>query len=164
MYARGWFQDLPPETGKVLEPKGVRHKYLVATSDKTQITTLAYMQPMILFPGKCIRWITAQVFKQFLDLLNTLYFLIFNNTSSLYSLMDIVYLKSSDNYIPEKRKFSGILCFRQQRSRRRRVTILTHALFIQISSISSIIDTVAPFKMAAGGHVVKNLKKSSVSI
>ena len=26
------------------------------------------------------------------------------------------------NYIPEKRKFSGILCFRQQRSRRR-VTI-----------------------------------------
>ena len=23
------------------------------------------------------------------------------------------------NYIPEKRKFSGILCFRQQRSRRR---------------------------------------------
>ena len=26
-------------------------------------------------------------------------------------------------YIPEKRKFSGILCFRQQRSRRRRVTI-----------------------------------------
>ena len=24
------------------------------------------------------------------------------------------------NYIPEKRKFSGILCFRQQRSRRRR--------------------------------------------
>ena len=28
-----------------------------------------------------------------------------------------------NNYIPEKRKFSGILCFRQQRSRRRRVTI-----------------------------------------
>ena len=26
------------------------------------------------------------------------------------------------NYIPEKRKFSGILCFRQQRSRRRRRT------------------------------------------
>ena len=25
------------------------------------------------------------------------------------------------NYIPEKRKFLGILCFRQQRSRRRRV-------------------------------------------
>ena len=24
------------------------------------------------------------------------------------------------NYIPEKRKFSGILCFRQQRSHRRR--------------------------------------------
>ena len=27
------------------------------------------------------------------------------------------------HYIPEKRKFPGILCFRQQRSRRRRVTI-----------------------------------------
>ena len=26
-------------------------------------------------------------------------------------------------YIPEKRKFSGILCFRQQRSRRRTATV-----------------------------------------
>ena len=38
------------------------------------------------------------------------------------------YQKYIFNYIPEKRKFSGILCFRQQRSRavrrrRRRVTI-----------------------------------------
>ena len=73
------------------------------------------------------------------------------------------------NYIPEKRKFPGILCFRQQRSRRRRMfssatqpppprhnfvvsaitfegfklrsSNLTHALLIQISRTSSIIDT-----------------------
>ena len=32
---------------------------------------------------------------------------------------------------------------------------LTHALFIQISRTSSIIDIVVPSKMAAGGHFVK---------
>ena len=71
-------------------------------------------------------------------------------------------------YFPEKRKFSGILCFRQQRSRRG-VTIsilitfegfklhssnLTHALLIQIYRTSSIIYIVVPSKMAAGGHFV----------
>ena len=37
-----------------------------------------------------------------------------------------IYISMYIYYIPEKRKFSGILCFRQQRSRaavRRRVTI-----------------------------------------
>ena len=38
----------------------------------------------------------------------------------------------------------------------------THALLIQISRTSSIIDIVVPSKMAAGGHFVKN--KSCVSI
>ena len=33
---------------------------------------------------------------------------------------------------------------------------LTHALLIQISRTSSIIDIVVPSKMAAGGHFVKN--------
>ena len=74
------------------------------------------------------------------------------------------------NYIPEKRKFSGILCFRQQHSRRRVVSAitfegfklhssnLTHALLIQI--YRTIIDIVVPSKMAAGGHFVqKNSKK-----
>ena len=86
------------------------------------------------------------------------------------------------NYIPEKRKFSGILCFRQQRSRRRRpppprhnfvvsaITFegfklcssnLTHALFIQISRTSSITDIVVQSKMADGGHFVQKLKKKS---
>ena len=42
---------------------------------------------------------------------------------------------------------------------------LTHALLIQISRKSSIIDIVVPSKMAAGGHFVKiNQKKSCVSI
>ena len=77
-------------------------------------------------------------------------------------------------YIPEKRKFSGILCFRQQRSRRPpppprfvvsaitfegfklRSSNLTHALFIQISRTSSITDIVVQSKMAAGGHFVQN--------
>ena len=87
------------------------------------------------------------------------------------------------NYIPEKRKFSGILCFRQQRSRRRppprfvvsaitfegfklRSSNLTHALFIQISRTSSITDIVVQSKMAAGGHFVQKFqkKKSCVSI
>ena len=39
---------------------------------------------------------------------------------------------------------------------------LTHALLIQISRTSSIINIVVPSKMAAGGHFVK--KKSCVSI
>ena len=39
---------------------------------------------------------------------------------------------------------------------------LTHALFIQISRTSSIIDVVVPSKMAAGVHFVKN--KSCVSM
>ena len=75
------------------------------------------------------------------------------------------------HYIPEKRKFSGILCFRQQRSRRPhnfvvsaitfdgfklRSSNLTHALLIQISRTSSIIDIVVPSKMAAGRHFVKS--------
>ena len=78
------------------------------------------------------------------------------------------------NYIPEKRKFSGILCFRQQAQPPRgppprhnfvsaitfegfklRSSNLTHALLIQISRTSSIIDIVVPSKMAAGGHFVK---------
>ena len=79
-------------------------------------------------------------------------------------------------YIPEKRKFSGILCFRQQRSRRRppprfivsaitfegfklRSSNLTHALFIQISRKSSITDIVVQSKMAAGGHFVQKFQK-----
>ena len=41
-----------------------------------------------------------------------------------------------------------------------RASYLTHALFIQISRTSSIIDIVVPSKMAAGGHFVKiNPKK-----
>ena len=39
-----------------------------------------------------------------------------------------------------------------------RYSNLTHALLIQISRTSSIIDIVVPSKMAAGGHFVKNLK------
>ena len=35
---------------------------------------------------------------------------------------------------------------------------LTHALLIQISQTSSIIDIVVPSKMAAGGHFVKKIK------
>ena len=90
-----------------------------------------------------------------------------------------------DNYIPEKRKFSGILCFRQQRTPpppppppphnlvsaitfegfKLRSSNLTHALLIQISRTSSIIDIVVPSKMAAGGHFVKPIpQKSSVLI
>ena len=36
---------------------------------------------------------------------------------------------------------------------------LTHALLIQISRTSSIIDIVVPSKMAAGSHFVKNFQK-----
>ena len=36
---------------------------------------------------------------------------------------------------------------------------LTHALLIQISRTSSIIDIVVPSKMAAGGHFVKKIQK-----
>ena len=93
------------------------------------------------------------------------------------------------NYIPEKRKFSGILCFRQQRSRRRpprrpprhpprrpprrhnfvrainfeglklRSSNLTYVLVIQISRTSSITDIVVQSKMAAGGHFVQKFQK-----
>ena len=38
---------------------------------------------------------------------------------------------------------------------------LTHALLIQISRTSSIIDIVVPSKMAAGGHFVKEIEKKS---
>jgi hypothetical protein len=87
---------LAPKTGKVLAPKGAKHVYQVSTSDKTQITTLAcmnamgqFMNPMILFPGQRIRdvdveeyqeafyqctetgWMTAHVFRQFLELFDT---------------------------------------------------------------------------------------------
>ena len=42
---------------------------------------------------------------------------------------------------------------------------LTHALLIQISRTSSIIDIVVPSKMAAGGHFVKKkLKKKQLRI
>ena len=40
---------------------------------------------------------------------------------------------------------------------------LTHALFIQISRTSSIIDIVVPSKMAVGGHFVKKLKEKKVA-
>ena len=41
---------------------------------------------------------------------------------------------------------------------------LTHALLIQISRTSSIIDIVVPSKMAAGGHfVVKKIQKKRVA-
>ena len=92
------------------------------------------------------------------------------------------------NYIPEKRKFSGILCFRQQRSRRTAAAVrrrppppppphhfvvsaitfegfklrssnLTQALFIQISRTSSITDIVVQSKMAAGCHFVQKFQK-----
>ena len=36
-------------------------------------------------------------------------------------IFTIIGWNTTHYYIPEKRKFSGILCFRQQRSRRRRV-------------------------------------------
>ena len=38
---------------------------------------------------------------------------------------------------------------------------LTHALLIQISRTSSIIDIVVPSKMAAGGHFVKKFQKKN---
>ena len=115
-------------------------------------------------------------------------------TSSMAVLTNIiVMLKSTYDtyYIPEKRKFSGILCFRQQRShcrvvrrhRRRppppchnfvsaitfegsklRSSNLTHALLIQIYRTSSIIDIVVPSKMAAGGHFVKNFTQKKLCI
>ena len=82
-------------------------------------------------------------------------------------------------YIPEKRKFSGILCFRQQHSRRHTAAVcqnfvvsaiafegfklrssnLTHALLIQISRTSSISDIVVPSKMPDSSHFVKNFQK-----
>ena len=83
-------------------------------------------------------------------------------------------------YIPEKRKFSGILCFRQQRSRRAAASVnfvvsvitfegfklrssnLTHALFIQISRTSWITDIVVQSKMAAGGHFVQKFQQKKV--
>ena len=37
-----------------------------------------------------------------------------------------------DNYIPEKRKFLGILCFRQRRVRHLRVIILLSARYLLI--------------------------------
>ena len=46
-------------------------------------------------------------------------------------MLHSIHIHVKSYYIPEKRKFSGILCFRQQRSRRvvrhrrRRVTILS---------------------------------------
>ena len=80
------------------------------------------------------------------------------------------------NYFPEKRKFSGILCFRRPppppppchnfvvsaitfEGYRLRSSNLTHALLIQISRTGSVIDIVVPFKMAAGGHFVKQILK-----
>ena len=41
---------------------------------------------------------------------------------------------------------------------------LTHALLIQISRTSSIIDIVVPSKMAAGGHFVKKKSKKKLRI
>ena len=41
---------------------------------------------------------------------------------------------------------------------------LTHALLIQISRTSSIIDIVVPSKMAAGGHFVKNFNNKKFRI
>ena len=41
---------------------------------------------------------------------------------------------------------------------------LTHALLIQISRTSSIIDIVVPSKMAAGGHLVKKNQKKKLHI
>ena len=40
---------------------------------------------------------------------------------------------------------------------------LTHALIIQISRRSSIIDIAVPSKLAAGGHFVKKNKKMKVA-
>ena len=40
---------------------------------------------------------------------------------------------------------------------------LTHALIIQISRTSSIIDIVVPSKMAAGGHFVNKFPKKRVA-
>ena len=40
---------------------------------------------------------------------------------------------------------------------------LTHALLIQISRTSSIIDIVVPSKIAAGGHFVKKIQKKEVA-
>ena len=39
---------------------------------------------------------------------------------------------------------------------------LTHALLIQISRTSSIIDIVVPSQMAAGGHYVKKIQKTKL--
>ena len=41
---------------------------------------------------------------------------------------------------------------------------LTHALLIQISRTSSIIDIVVPSKMAAGGHFVQKIQKKKLRI
>ena len=81
------------------------------------------------------------------------------------------------NYIPEKRKSSSATQPRPPRHNfvvsaitfegfRLRSSNLTHALLIQISRTSSIIDIVVPSKMAAGGHFVKKNQKlkSCVSI
>ena len=91
-------------------------------------------------------------------------------------------------YIPEKRKFSGIWWFSSVTQPPRgpppppsppphnfvsaitfegfklRSSNLTHALLIQISRMSSIIDIVVPSKMAASGHFVKKFKKNGRSI
>ena len=46
------------------------------------------------------------------------------NTELMFSMYSFHAPTCTCNYIPEKRKFPGILCFRQQRRRLRRVTIL----------------------------------------
>ena len=42
------------------------------------------------------------------------------------------------NYIPEKRKFSGILCFRQQRSRRVTILLLERYLLKDLNYVLQI--------------------------
>ena len=90
----------------------------------------------------------------------------------------LVFFRS--HYIPEKRKFSGILYFRQLRPPLRHNFVvsaitfegfklhssnLTHALLIQIFWTSSIIDIVVPSIMAGGGHfVIKKFKKFCIDL
>ena len=69
---------------------------------------------------------------------------------------------TGNHYIPKKRKFSGILCFRQHRvSSVRRVHRVRRVRRVTISSL--MIDIVVPSKMAVGGHFVKKRKKKKVA-
>ena len=60
---------------------------------------------------------------------------------------------------PPRQNFVSVITFEGFKLRS---SNLTHALLIQISQTSSIIDFVVPSKMAAGGHFVKKKKKKKI--